>query len=204
MNARNAYARLLKLDVPVLETSSAAAALHMSSNAASMVLTRLADSGLAMRVRKGLWLVGTQRVGRYAILDDLTSPLPSYISLQTALYLHGMIEQIPAVVYAVTLARTERVKTTLGVYSLHHIAPELFDGFETRPDGSKLATPEKAIFDMAYFASARSRLFAHIPELELPRGFRERKVSAWIAKITDVRRKSMVERRIATILAGGS
>ncbi len=111
---------------------------------------------------------------------------------------------IPAVVYAVTLARTERVKTTLGVYSLHHIAPELFDGFETRPDGSKLATPEKAIFDMAYFASARSRLFAHIPELELPRGFRERKVSARIAKITDVRRKSMVERRIATILAGGS
>ena len=126
--------------------------------------------------------------------------MPSYISLHTALYLRGMVEQIPSVIYAVSLAKTQRITTSLGVYSIHHIAPELFDGFEVRRDGTKLAIPEKALFDMAYFSSARSRLFARIPELELPRGFRETKLRAWVERIPAIRRRAMVRRRVASML----
>lgn len=204
MNPRDAYARLLKLGAPVLETDDAASTLRISTDAASMLLKRLASSGLATRLRKGVWLIGTQSVDRYAIVEPLMAPMPSYISLQTALYLRGMIDQVPAVIYVVSLAKTQRLTTTLGVYSVHHIAPELFDGFETRADGTKLATAEKALFDMAYFASARSRLFAHVPELELPRAFREAKLRSWIQRIPAVRRRSMVKRRLDVMIAGAS
>jgi predicted transcriptional regulator of viral defense system len=200
VTTRDAYARLLKLDVPVLQTADVASVLHVSTDAASVLLRRLGTSGLATQVRKGVWIIGKPRLDRYALVESLTSPMPSYISLQTALYLRGMIEQVPAVIYVVSLGKTERIKTAFGVYSVHRIAPELFDGFETRESGTKLATAEKALFDMAYFASAKSRLFTHVPELELPRPFRERKLRGWIAKITDVRRRSMVERRLRAMI----
>ena len=93
-----------------------------------------------------------------------------------------MIEQVPSVIYVASLARTQRIRTSVGLYSIHHLAPELFDGFETRPDGAKLATPEKALFDIAYFSGGRSRMFTHLPELELVPGFRRMKLNQWIAR----------------------
>src|SRR5262249_28470022 len=138
----------------------------------------------------------------YVLAEALTAPLPSYISLQTALYLHGMIEQVPGVCYLVSLARTQRILTSIGVYSVHHIAPELFDGFETLAAGTKLASPEKAIFDVAYLSGGRSRLFVHLPELELPSRFRRSKLRSWIVRIAASRKRSMVESRIAAMLRG--
>lgn len=204
MNAADAYARLLKLRLRTLETADAAAALRTTPDAARMLLTRLAASGLVTRVRKGLWHVGTTPINRYAIVEALTAPMPSYVSLHTALYVRGLIEQVPSVIYVVSLAATQRIKTIVGVYSVHHVAPELFDGFEEREDGSKIATAEKALFDMAYFSSARSRLFSHVPELELPVSFRRSKPTKWIGRIEAPRRRSMVETRLERMLANAS
>jgi predicted transcriptional regulator of viral defense system len=202
MNASEAYARLVQLGVPVIRTAEAAAALRVTPKAASMALGRLANAGLLSRIRSGVWLVGSASIDRYAIVEALTAPLPSYVSLQTALYLHGMIEQVPTVVYAVTLGETERVETSIAVYSFHHIAPELFDGFDVRPDSTKIATPEKALFDMAYFSGGRTRLFARLPELELPKRLREKRLRDWTARISAPRRRSMVTTRLARMLAG--
>lgn len=202
MNPRDAYARLATMGGSTLETADVAAALRMSSTAAAMLLTRLAASGLATKIRKGLWNIGPGSVNRYAIVESLTAPMQSYISLQTALYLRGLIEQVPAIVYVVSLAKTQRITTGVGVYSIHHLTPELFDGFDARADGTKLATAEKALFDMAYFSSARSRLFAHVPELELPPGFRRARLTKWVRQIASPRRRSMVETRLGRMLAG--
>ena len=57
--------------------------------------------------------------------------IPAYVSVQSALYLHGMISQIPHVIYVASLARTQRVATTIGTYSIHQIAPEFFGGYRT-------------------------------------------------------------------------
>jgi DNA-binding MarR family transcriptional regulator len=51
MNARDAYGRLLRLGVPVILTADAAAALQLSSSAASMTISRLAAAGLVSSVR---------------------------------------------------------------------------------------------------------------------------------------------------------
>lgn len=200
MSSTDAYARMLATGMATLTTSEVAAVVRKSPTATSMLLTRLARSGLVSRVRPGLWLIGRAPAARYALAEALTAPYPSYVSLQTALYLHGMIEQVPGVVYVASLARTQRIRTSLGVYSIHHLAPELFDGFESRSDGSKLASPEKALFDMAYLSGGRSRAFTHVPELELPAGFRRSRLKQWIARIQAARRRSMVSARVQQLL----
>ncbi len=201
MTSADAYARMLATGMPTLTTSEVAALLRTSPTATTMMLTRLARAGLVNKLRAGLWIVGRTQLNRYALAEPLTAPLPSYVSLQTALYLHGMIEQVPSVVYVVSLARTQRIQTTVGVYSIHHLDPDLFDGFETRPGGMKLATPEKALFDIAYFSGGRSRLFVHLPELEMPRGFGRTELAQWVARIDSPRRRAMVTTRLERLLA---
>lgn len=199
MNARDAYARLRRLGVPVIRTSDAAAALRVSTAAASMTLARLVTAGLVSSVRHGVWWVDGP-VDPYRLPEHLTAPLDSYVSLQTALHLRGLIEQIPAVIYAVTLGRTQRVTTHAGTFSLHHVAPEVYGGFEERASGGKLATAEKALFDFAYLSAGRSRLFATLPELELPRGFRKSELRRWLARIPSARSRTLTESRLGAFL----
>jgi len=91
MNARNAYAAVRKLRVPVLDTADAAAAWHQSTAAATKTLSRLAQAGLVTLVRHGTWWVDGA-VDPYRLPEYLTAPLPSYLSLHTALYLGGLVE----------------------------------------------------------------------------------------------------------------
>ncbi len=201
MNARDALAGLRRLGVAVVETADAAAALDQSTSAASKTLARLAASGLVTQVRHGMWWLDAE-VDPYRLAEHLTAPFPIYLSLQTALHLRGMVEQIPTVFYAVSLARTQKIVTPFGTYSVHHVAPELFGGFDHTREGVKLATPEKALFDLAYLSGGRSRYFTSLTELELPRGFRWQELRRWLDRIPSARRRIFVVRRLGRLLAG--
>ncbi len=199
MNAAHALGALRNLNTTAFTTADAAVLFGQSIEAASKTLHRLRDAGLACSVRKGLWTLD-DKLEPLALPEYLTAPHPSYVSLQSALYLHGMIEQIPSVVYVVSLARTHRVRTTMGTFSVHRVAPEFFGGFEVLPrSGAKIATPEKALLDVCYLSAGRSRLFAVLPELELPAGFRPAKARPWIAKIKSARLATLVKRRFAEL-----
>ena len=200
MNATDAFAVLRKLGVPAVDTSGAAAALGLSTAAASQTLGRLARAGLVKSVRHGTWWL-EDALDPLRLPEYLTAPLPSYVSLQTALHRRGLIEQIPEVVYAVSLARTERMKTNVGTFSIHHVAPEVFGGYEETERGAKLATAEKALFDFAYLSGGRSRLFTSLPELELPRGFRQKELARWLAKLSSERSRTLTERKLDMLLA---
>jgi predicted transcriptional regulator of viral defense system len=203
MNSRLAYATLRKLGVPVIETSDAAAALHQSTAAATKTLSRLAQAGLVTPVHHGTWWVDGA-VDPYRLPEYLTAPLASYVSLHTALFLRGLVEQIPEVIYAASLGRTQRVTTTVGTFSVHHLAPEVFGGYEETKTGVKLATAEKALFDLAYLSAGRSRLFTALPEVTLPRGFRRAALSRWIEKIPAQRSRTITRRRLDAFLASAS
>ncbi len=197
MNARDALARLRRLGVPAVRTAEAAVALGLSKPAASMTLSRLA--GLVTPVRHGLWWIDGP-IDSYRLPELLTAPFDSYLSLHTALHLHGLVEQIPEVFYVATQGRTQRVTTNAGTFSLHHLAPEVFGGFEETPAGLRLATAEKALFDFAYLAAGRSRLFATLPELELPRGFKESEARRWLRKIPSARSRTLTDARLTSFL----
>jgi hypothetical protein len=200
MNASEALGRLRALRVPAVTTSDAAAVLGVTIEAASHALRRLAASGLSISVRKGLWALSDQP-DPLAMAEYVTAPYPSYVSLQSALYLHGMIDQIPAMTYLVSLARGGRIRTKLGTYSVHHVRPEFFGGAQRDPKtGVALASPEKALVDFLYLSPTRSRLFAALPELELPKGFSARAARSWVSLVPPGRMRTIVEREVEGVL----
>jgi len=199
VNARDAIARLQGLGVAAVTTADASAVLGLAVDAASHTLQRLALSGLLTRIRKGIWALGREP-DRRVLLEYITAPFPAYLSLQTALYQHGLVEQVPEVVYAVSLARGGRVRTPVGTYSIHHVQPEFFGGFEVAASGAKLATAEKALIDLLYLSPARSWLFAALPEVELPRTFRRSVARSWARKVPSARVRAMVESKLEAVL----
>lgn len=202
MNATEALGRLRALGVPAATTSDAAAVLGVSTAAASHTLRRLGAARLVTPVRKGLWALGDPP-DPLALADWVTAPHPSYVSLQSALYLHGLIDQIPAMTYLVSLARSARVRTAVGTYSVHHVRPEFFGGARQDPKtGTRLASPEKALVDFLYLSPSRSRLFAKLPELELPRTFDRPAARRWVAAIPSGRLRTIAGRELDRILAG--
>lgn len=203
MTAREALARLRKLGVEIVETSDAAAVLGQPISAAAKTMARLAEAGLVHKVRHGtFWIHGP--IDPYRLAPFLTAPLESYLSLHTALHLRGLIEQIPQQFYAVSLARTQRIVTSVGTYSIHHVAPEVYGGYEETDHGVKLATAEKALFDFAYLSAGRSRLFTALPELELPKRLRRAELRRWLAKIPSARARSITQNKLAELLGAAA
>ena len=200
MTGVESLARLRALQVPAVTTADAAAVLRVSVVAASHALQRLGDAGVVTAVRKGVWAL-QERPDPMVLAEYLTAPYPSYVSLQSALYQHGMIEQIPDMTYLVSLARSSRVETKIGTYSIHHVGPTLFGGFTA--DGRtwiKLASPEKALVDFLYLSPTRTGLFAALPELTLPSHFRAREARAWIGRISSARLRTIATVRLNAIL----
>lgn len=200
MTLTGAWEKLRALGLPVFRTADASAILGTPPANASTLLARLGKHGLVVRIKRGLWVLpGTDLL---AIAPHLTAPLPSYISLHSALYTHGMISQIPDVAYCVSLARTRRYRSPLGTVSVHHLPGALFFGYEASRDGSfQIATPEKALLDFLYLGPAKSRLFAALPELSIPTGFSRKRLAAMIARIPDRKRRTYVQDRADRLLS---
>jgi predicted transcriptional regulator of viral defense system len=198
MNQTEALQRIQKLGVPSFETRDISALLRVSPANASVLLSRLAGRGFVRRLTRGRWSIGEQP-NREQLAEQVAAPSPAYVSLQSALFRHGLIEQVPEVLYAVTLGRARRVRTSSGAVSLHRMPPALFGGYETADDGTKVATAEKALFDLLYLSPTRTRLFAGLPEMELPHSFRWAKVSGWTKKIVGKSRRTFVERKLALL-----
>jgi predicted transcriptional regulator of viral defense system len=196
MNQIEALQRLRTLAAPVVETRDVAALLQVSTNNATAILRRLANKTMIVHLSRGRWLVN-EKIDRLALPELISAPYPAYISLQSALFHHGLIEQIPSVIYAVTPARPRRLRTPLGTISFHRMPAELFKGFEllSRSD-AKIATPEKALFDLFYLAPGRSRVFSKQPELTIPRRFQWQRLKEYTELVKSSGRRAYIADRI--------
>jgi predicted transcriptional regulator of viral defense system len=201
MNATEALRRLRALGVSVVTTTDAAVALGLPVDATSHTLRRLGAAGHVLAVRRGLWAVGPAP-DPLSLGEHLTAPFPAYVSLQSALYLRGMIHQIPEVTYLVSLGRSRRLTTAVGTFSVHHVPPELFGGFDYLPDaGLKLARAEKALVDLCYLSGTRCRRFRALPELTLPLGFGLAAARRWLRQVPSPRLRTLAARRFAAVVA---
>jgi predicted transcriptional regulator of viral defense system len=122
-------------------------------------LTRLSEAAL----RRGLVRLGQIKLvaslGKelYAnllkppTLEEAASALypPAYISLESALFMHGVLDQAPHVLTCATLNKTKRFRTKLGEIFYAHLKPDLFFGYHNQQHVA-LAEPEKAALDFVY------------------------------------------------------
>ncbi len=87
-----------------------------------------------------------------------------------------------------------------GRVALHHIKPELFGGYayDARAGGF-VASPEKAVFDLAYLSAMnRSSVSGNLPETNL-KGLRWSEVRKWLRRIPTPRVRAAVEQALDTI-----
>jgi len=204
MRSTDAYARLQTLGQPVLTTRDAAVVWGATLPTAVRTLNRLVTSGLVVKIRQGIWQLGHDPADPTFVLPVLTNPYPSYISGWSALFRHGMIEQIPRGIFAVTLDRPKTVNTELGQFQVHHIHTNLFGGF-VGETGIRAGTarPEKALFDTVYLYSVRLGRVT-LPELELPEEFDAGELQRWIDAIPSGRLQTMTANSLDRLSTGAS
>lgn len=201
MKSMTVLKMLQKIGVPVVATEDVALKLGLSNEYASQVLRRLALEKHIVHLSRGLWAIDLQ-VNPLNLPEYLVAPFPCYVSLQTALYHHGMIEQIPRVITVVSLARTRLIKTPLATVSVHHIIPEFFFDYEIDLQTQvKMATPEKALLDIFYLKPAKSLWFKSLPEVEIPNSFNTKKAFEMVKKIPAKGRRTLVEEELRSLLA---
>ncbi len=199
MKLIDAYTKLRQIEQPVIQTQDAAIYLNITVKHASKLLARLHTAKRMIHIARGLWAF--HDIDPLIIPQYITAPFPSYISLQTALFFHGMVSQIPQIIYAVSLARTRKYKLPTASISIHHIDPAFFFGFEmNEKSGIFMATPEKALLDVFYLSPAKSYLFHSLPEIELPNGFKVTKAREMIKSINSLSRRTIVENRFNDFL----
>lgn len=201
MKQIDALNKMIQFAQPVLHTKEVATLLDISRANASQLLRRLSQSESIISLKHGLWLID-KTLDPYQLIPYLTAPFPCYLSLQSALYFHGMISQIPEVIYVISIARTHRLRTALGDYSFHHVHPDFFFGFTVSNENNiPMATPEKALIDFLYLSPTSTKHFHALPELSLPESFDHQLAQDMIARIPSPRTKALVSTKFAEIVS---
>lgn len=199
MNSLQFLAKLREIDVPLFSTGEISDFIGISEHSVGKYLKALKAQKLAEKVSRGKWVLLNEQFDSLQIPEFLTAPKETYISLHTALFFHGIIEQIPSRIYAVTIDRTKVVKTPFGVISLHHCHPSFFVGYEYKKPYLKMATMEKALVDYFYFSPGKSRQFKTLPEISLPRSFSIKRALKFCENIPSPRTRSLVNSKIQNL-----
>jgi len=146
------WVELLRGGKPIYTFAELLRLSGLSPSALRRALHRLKARGLVLRLGKGLY------ANSFSVpsLEEVAGWLypPSYISLEYALFLHGVLDQAPHVVTCVTLNKTKTFHTELGEVSYFHIKSDLFFGYQVQ-DRIILAEPEKAALDFVYLQRKR-------------------------------------------------
>lgn len=117
-------------------------------------ITSLIEQGVIIRVKKGLYVFGRGWRQRPYSLKTLANLIygPSYISLEYALWLYGLIPEQVHTVTSVTIGRSRNFSTPLGDFSYRKIPmPPFAVGMDVMQNSSGgkylIAVPEKALVD---------------------------------------------------------
>lgn len=120
-----------------------------SKTSVGMALIRAKKEGIADHVRN-IWINMIDKPSLEELALEVVSP--SYVSLESALYKHGILSQSPrGGLTLVTTSKPAKIKTPLGEIQFFHIQPKLLFGF----DSKRVATPEKAFLDLVYLRMRR-------------------------------------------------
>ena len=123
-------------------------------------LGRWVKAGNIVQLRRGLYAFAPPFQKKNPSQNFLASVLraPSYVSLEKAFEIHGMIPEAVFTVTSVTTRRPGVYDTALGRFEYQHIQPRLFWGYTAIVEDGQtwyVAHPEKALLDFIYLRSVR-------------------------------------------------
>lgn len=137
-------------------------------------LTRLLKSGALIRVRKGLYLLGPKFRHAPYCLELLANLIygPSYVSLERALQIYGLIPEHVENVTSVTAKDSKIFKTPVGHFLYAHCHPNSYSIGVTSRSFSKyenplIATPEKALTDVLTIRKGKATSIHQIEQILL-------------------------------------
>lgn len=205
MLRRSVLADIQRIRRPIFTTFELARLSDRSASATTQALRHLEKQGVVEKIYRGIWgLAGSERLSAASVIPFLFPRTRAYVSFISALHLYDIVEQIPRVITLASPSHTKTIRTRLGTYSVHRIAPSFFAGFRWYKDEGRflIAEPEKALVDSLYLSSRKKRQYGHFPELHFPRTFSFRRAREWAGRIPDVRIRKNVEKKLAAIIEG--
>ena len=118
-------------------------------------LGRWVKAGNILQLRRGLYAFAPPFQKKNPSQNFLASVLrsPSYVSLEKAFEIHGMIPEAVFTVTSVTTRRPGIYNTALGRFEYQHVQPRLFWGYAAVVEDGQtwyVAHPEKALLDFIY------------------------------------------------------
>jgi predicted transcriptional regulator of viral defense system len=197
---RNIWVYIKQLKRPIFTTHELISLSGKSASAVTQALNYLVKQGLLIKVYRGVWIEADQKISPYSLAPFLKPKDRVYVSFLSALHLHGIVEQIPQVMTLASTAHSATLRTGLGVFHLHRIAPEFFAGFDWyRGEGNFLiAEPEKALVDCLYLSAHKKRQYAFFPELTWG-ALSVTGINGWVNRIPSPRIRLVVKKKLEGI-----
>ena len=110
-------------------------------------LKRLTDNNYIIRLFKGQYALLNNEISTEEVAQKIY--YPSYVSFQSALFIHGIVDQGPNQIFLATTNRQKALSIFGTQIQFNHIKPSLYFGY-VLDKNIFMATPEKAVCDMLY------------------------------------------------------
>lgn len=142
--------------VPLIDTPTLRA-LGAEPRGLSVQLCRWAAAGRLVQLRRGAYLL-PEHLRRAPVPAERLANLlfsPSYVSLERALSIHGLVPEAVPLVQSVTTGRPGLLSTPVGQFAYRHVKPSWFFGYEeleVAGGRALVARPEKALLDLVYLS----------------------------------------------------
>ena len=189
---------------PVFTTHELAACCAGTLSNTTQALNYLAKKEVVFKIARGVWglEIGSDKLSSYSVIPFLLPNHRAYLSFVSALHLYGIIEQIPQAITLASTSHTRIIRTKLGTFFVHKIAPSFFKGFDWyKGSGSFLiAQPEKALIDCLYISVRKRKQFGYFPELYFPKSFSFKKAKKWAKDIPDAKIRVSVLKKLEGLL----
>lgn len=125
---------------------------------------RLVRAGVLRRLGKGLFYAASSEPDLFEIANHLY--VPSYISLESALYRYGVITRAPYTVTSVSPNKSLKKTCLNREFEYSHLDRRHFFGY-VRDRRVLIATREKAMLDLLFLVAKKSRSF-NFDEVDWP------------------------------------
>jgi hypothetical protein len=133
-------------------------------------ITDMLRQGVIIRVKKGLYIFG-DKYRRHPYSKELLANLvygPSYVSLDYALAYYGIIPERAEALTSVSLSRSRRFSTPVGLFIYRQIPARAYEAGMVRVEAENdqaflIASPEKALADK--IVSVRGAPIASVAEM---------------------------------------